>query len=84
MTAPILNHHHDRPNNAQKHLRWCCRFAVICAGNRAGHEFNAGAPLERTNWASVCRVLRTFDVSKSRQQLESRPNEHGSQRKNNS
>ena len=40
--------------------------------------------LRATDWASVCRVLRTFDVSKSRKQLESRPNEHGSQRENNS
>ena len=40
--------------------------------------------LRGTDWATVCRVLRAFDVSKSRAQLESRPNEHGSQWQNNS
>ena len=50
MTALISNH--DRPNNAQKHLHWCRCFTDMCARHRAGHEFDAGAPLESTNWAS--------------------------------
>ena len=63
--------YNDLPNNAQKHLYRCGCFTDMCTSYRAGRESNAGAQLERTDWAAVCRVLRTFILSLARLWLES-------------
>ena len=49
MMAPILNHHADLIT--RRRIHWCCRFTDMCAHRRAGHESNAGAWFDITNWA---------------------------------
>ena len=82
MTAPISTH--DGLITRRSIFIGAAAVAAMRACHRAGRGSYASAQPERTDWATVCRVLRAFDVSKSRAQLESRPNEHGSQWQNNS
>ena len=81
MTAPISNHD---SLITRRNVFIGAAASLICAPAIVRTaKFNAGAPLGRTDWASVCRVLRTLILPLARRQLESRPNEYGSQRENN-
>ena len=69
MTAPISNH--DDLIARRSMIISAAASLTMRACHRAGRTSDAGAPLESTDCASVCRVLRTSNVPKSRQQLES-------------
>ena len=64
MTAPILNHHHHDGLITRRSIFVGAAVSLLYAPAIVrATSLMPVQPLEITNWASVCRVLRTFNVS---------------------